>query len=361
VPIIHARRLAPDTSLLHTVAVTQHLDAPAGGPRSAVVVNPAKVPDLDLLRRTIVEGLVVAGWPEPMWLETTVEDSGRGQASQAVKDGAEVVFVCGGDGTVMACITALAGSDVAMAVLPAGTGNLLATNLGLTGDAAVGVEVALQGGRRRIDVGVVDDRCFGVMAGMGFDAQMLDATSETAKKHIGWVAYAFGALRHLRDRPMRVRISLDGGRAFSRRPRTVIVGNVGRLQGGVRLLVDAEPDDGLLDVAVLSPKTLRHWVALGWGVLRRKAAVPLMETFTAARVEIRSNRAQPRQLDGDTIAPGKHMLITVRPRALLLCVPQPDVDPDLAYDVAAADRAAQQVRRAAKDPTAEDPTAKDRA
>jgi diacylglycerol kinase family enzyme len=329
--------------------VTQLPDGTAKGPRSAVVVNPVKVPDLDLLRRIIVEGLAAAGWPEPMWLETTPEDPGRGQATKAVEDGAEVVFVSGGDGTVMACVTALAGTDVAMAVLPAGTGNLLAANLGLTSDPAVGVEVALQGGRRRIDVGVVGDQCFAVMAGMGFDAKMLDATSETAKKHIGWIAYAFGAFRHLRDRPMRVRIALDGRPAFPRRPRTVIVGNVGRLQGGVRLLGDAQPDDGQLDVAVLSPRTLRHWAALGWGVLRRKESVPLMETFRASRVDIRSNHRQPRQLDGDLIAPGKQLLVTVRPKALLLCVPQPAGDADLAHDADAVDRAAEEVRQAAKE------------
>jgi diacylglycerol kinase family enzyme len=183
---------------------------------------------------------------------------------------------------------------------------------------------------------------------MGFDAQMLAGTSETAKKHIGWLAYVGGAVRHLRDRPMRVSISLDGRPAMKRRPRTVIVGNVGRLQGGVRLLSAAEPDDGRLDVAILSPRSLRHWVALGWGVLRRHESVPLMETYTAERVEIRSNRGQARQLDGDLIAPGKHMLITVRPRALLLCVPQPEGDPDLAHDADAAARAARQVRRAAQ-------------
>ncbi len=329
--------------------MSQPQNAPARGPRSAVVVNPVKVTDLDLLRRTIGEGLAAAGWPEPMWLETTPEDSGRGQAARAVKEGAEVVFVSGGDGTVMACVTALAGTDVAMAVLPAGTGNLLAANLGLTTDPALGVEVALQGGRRRIDVGVVGDQCFAVMAGMGFDAQMLAGTSETAKKHIGWIAYAFGAFRHLRDRPMRVRISLDGKPAFPRRPRTVIIGNVGRLQGGVRLLSEAEPDDGLLDVAVLSPRTLRHWIALGWGVIRRHHAVPLMETFTASRVEVISNRSQPRQLDGDLIEAGKRLLVTVRPKALLLCVPQPASDPDLAHDSGAAERAAEEVRRAAKE------------
>ncbi|WP_082772514.1 diacylglycerol kinase family protein [Actinoplanes sp. TFC3] len=319
------------------------------GPRSAVVVNPVKVPDLDLLRRTIVEGLATAGWPEPMWLETTPEDAGRGQATQAVEDGAELIFVCGGDGTVMAVITALAGTDVALAVLPAGTGNLLAANLGLSTDAATGVQVALDGGRRRIDVGVVGDQCFAVMAGMGFDAQMLEGTSETAKKHIGWLAYIGGALKHIRDRPMRVIISLDGKPALHRRPRTVIVGNVGRLQGGVRLLSEADPADGKLDVAILSPNNLAHWAALGWAVMRRRERIPRMETYAAAKIEIRSARPQPRQLDGDLIDPGKRMSIGVRPKALLLCVPQPEADPDLAYDAKAAARNAEGVRAAADD------------
>jgi diacylglycerol kinase family enzyme len=312
-------------------------------------VNPTKVPDMDLLRRTICQGLADNGWPEPAWFETTPEDAGRGQATEAVENGAELVFACGGDGTVMAVVTALAGSDVAMAVLPAGTGNLLAANLGLANDAATGVEVALEGGRKRIDVGVVEDQCFAVMAGMGFDAQMLEGTSDKAKKRIGWLAYVGGAAKHLRDRPMRVRIVLDGGPPMPRRPRTVIIGNVGRLQGGVRLLSEAQPDDGKLDVAVLSPKSLGHWASLAWAVVRRRKRIPLMETFTAERVEIRSNRAQPRQLDGDLIDPGKLLRAHIKQRALLLCVPLPDSDPDLAYDSKAAQRAAEGVRAAAKE------------
>ena len=312
----------------HTGAVT--------GPRSAVVVNPIKVPDPEALRRLVDERLTGAGWPAPVWFETTPEDSGRGQATQAMADGAELVFACGGDGTVMACVTALAGSDVAMAVLPTGTGNLLAANLGLAGDVATGVQVAIEGGRRRIDVGLVEGQCFAVMAGMGFDAQMLQSTSERAKKHLGWLAYVGGAVKHLRDRPIRVRITLNGGEPMLRRPRTVIVANVGRLQGGVRLFPEAAlsgqmPDDGKLDVAILSPNSLSHWAALGWAVLWRRQRVPLMERYTAERVEIRSSRAQPRQLDGDLIKPGRIMEVRVRPGALLLCVPRPGSDPDLAY------------------------------
>lgn len=306
------------------------------------MVNPVKVADLDHLRAAVGEALQKAGWPEPRWYETTPEDPGRGQAKKAMADGAELVFACGGDGTVTAVVTALAGTRTALAVLPAGTGNLLAANLGLGTDPATGLQVALEGGRRRIDVGMIDDRCFVVMAGMGFDAQMLEDTSETAKRRIGWLAYVGGAAKHLLDRPMRARIRLDGGAPMPRHPRAIIVGNVGRLQGGVRLLSKAEPDDGKLNVAILSPANLAHWAALAWAVLRRQDRVPLMETYTASRVEIYSNRAQPRQLDGDLIAPGKVMKIHVRPKALLLCVPQPDADPDLAEDAGAvADRAEQ--------------------
>ena len=102
-------------------------------------------------------------------------------------------------------------------------------------------------------------------------------------------------------------------------------------------------------MAILSPRNLGHWVSLGWAVIRRSERVPRMETYTAERVEIRSNRAQPRQLDGDLIDPGKSMQIHIKPRALLLCVPQPDSDPDLAYDSSAAHRAAEGVRAAAKE------------
>ena len=327
--------------MLHTGAVDggddkRPVTADNHTPRSAVVVNPVKVTDLDDFRRTVDGALAAAGWPEPTWYETTVEDPGRGQAAAAVEAGAEVVFACGGDGTVMACVTALAGTDVALAVLPQGTGNLLAANLGLSNDLAAGLEVAVERGMRRLDVGVVDDQCFAVMAGMGFDAQMLDSTSETTKKRIGWPAYLVGAAKHLRDRPMRVSIRIDGGPPLRRRARSVLVANVGRLQGGVRLLTDAEPDDGWLDVAVLTPRTLGHWLALGWAVLRRRGSVPRMEVFRGRKVEITSNRAQPRQLDGDLIEPGRSLKAEIRPGSLWLCVPRPAGHPDLSVDADAA-------------------------
>ncbi|TCB92178.1 diacylglycerol kinase [Micromonospora zingiberis] len=320
--------------MAHTGAV--EAGRQAGSLRSAVVVNPVKVADPETLRRTVGDTLAAAGWAEPLWYETTVDDPGRGQTEQAIAAGAEVVFACGGDGTVRACVSALVGTEATLAVLPQGTGNLLAANLGLSTDLAAGLAVAVERGRRLLDVGEVDGQHFAVMAGMGFDAQMLAATSETTKRRIGWPAYVVGAVRHLRDRPMRVEIRLDDQPPLRRRVRSVLVANVGRLQGGVTLLTDAEPDDGYFDVAVLSPRTLRHWLALGWGVLRRRDRVPRMEEFRARRIEVTSNRAQPRELDGDLIEPGRTLRAQIHRRALWLCVPRPEQAPDLTEDAAAA-------------------------
>ncbi|MEN3310665.1 MAG: hypothetical protein V7603_6867 [Micromonosporaceae bacterium] len=291
--------------------------------RSAVVVNPVKVTDLAGRRAEICAALAEAGCPEPLWLETTPDDPGCGQTRQAVREGVDVVFVCGGDGTVMACAGELAGTGVALAVLPSGTGNLLATNLELPGDIAAGVAMATAGARRRIDVGALESHCFTVMAGMGFDAKMMDATSDRLKAAMGWTAYLLGGLKHLRDRPMRLRIRLDGGPTLRRRARTVLIANVGRLQGGIDLLPDAVPDDGLFDVAVIAPRHLRDWLMLAWAVLRKRPVVPRMETFRARRVQVVSNRPQSREIDGDVIEPAARLSAVVRPAALTVCVPGP--------------------------------------
>ncbi|HET7310459.1 MAG TPA: diacylglycerol kinase family protein [Mycobacteriales bacterium] len=288
--------------------------------RSAVVVNPAKVDDLAARRREICDELAQAGWPEPLWFETTEDDPGRGQARRAVEAGAEVVFVCGGDGTVMATLSVLAGTDVAMCVLPSGTGNLLARNLGLPDDAAAGVRLATRGERRRIDVGRVDDQYFAVMAGIGFDARMIQDADHRAKARWGWPAYVFSALRHLRDDPIEFSIRLDRGQELTRRAQAVLISNVGRLQGGVVLLPEAEPDDACLDVAVLTPRRPRDWLVMALRLLFRRAPGQHVETFRARHVEVTTAAPQPCELDGDEIDPRRQLVVDIAPSALLLCV-----------------------------------------
>ncbi|SME89301.1 YegS/Rv2252/BmrU family lipid kinase [Cellulosimicrobium cellulans J34] len=314
-----------ETTDPETAAQQRPDDAPR---RSAVIVNPNRVEGLDALRDLIRERLAEAGWPEPAWLETTAEDPGTGQARQAVEDGAEVVFVSGGDGTVRAVVEGLAGTDAALAILPGGTGNLLAANLGVPTDAEDGVRLVLRGGRRTIDVGVADGQTFAIMAGMGLDAAMMEDAPTALKAKAGPVAYVFSALRHLTDDEMRVEVTVDG-QTRRRRARTVVVGNVGRLGAGTNLLPDAEPDNGQLEVAVIAPRSLKHWIQLLWGVVRGESRVPSREVVRGREVSVVSDRPQPRQLDGDVVEPSERLDVSVRARALHVCVYPPEESEDL--------------------------------
>jgi diacylglycerol kinase family enzyme len=289
--------------------------------RTAVIVNPVRVAGHESLVDAIRAALVAAGSPEPSCHETTEQDPGGGQAKAAVAEGAEVVFVCGGDGTVRAVADALADSPVSLAVVPSGTGNLLVANLALPSDVESVVAAALGGRRRRIDLGRLDGAHFAVMAGIGFDAAMMESTPEPLKRRIGWLAYLIGGARRLFDRPMRVFISLDGAAPMRRTARTVLVANVGRLQGGIDLFGDASPDDGVLDVAVLTPRGPTDWWRLALAVLTRRRSAHRVETFRASTVVVDASTVEPREMDGDPIEPGRRLSVSVRPGTLWVCVP----------------------------------------
>ena len=117
---------------------------------------------------------------------------------QALTAGADLVFVWGGDGTVQRCIDRMAGSDATLAILPAGTANLLATNLGIPIDLDAAVDVGLHGHRRRLDTGTVNGEHFAVMAGCGLDARMIGDADRRLKERFGRAAYVWTGARNLR-------------------------------------------------------------------------------------------------------------------------------------------------------------------
>jgi YegS/Rv2252/BmrU family lipid kinase len=290
--------------------------------RAAFVVNPTKTTAPAALRKRVESFMSRADWEAPLWLETTAEDPGVGMCKEAVEQGCSVVFACGGDGTVMAAATALAGTDVALAILPLGTGNLLARNLDLPlDDEAAALRIGINGATRNIDVGAIEDKKFVVMAGLGFDAAIMRDAPEKLKKTVGWPAYIVSGAKHLRGRRISVRITIDEEEPIERRVRTVLVGNVGKLQGGLLLLPDARPDDGVLDVSVLAPRNALDWLRVAGRVLRR-ADVPdrRMERFRGKHIVIEANRPQPRQLDGDLIEDGELMDIEIEAGALAVRV-----------------------------------------
>jgi YegS/Rv2252/BmrU family lipid kinase len=288
--------------------------------RAAVVIHPGKHDDIDGFRATVRQAMADLGWAEPLWLETTPDDTGERLAREAVRSGADLVLASGGDGTITACAGGVAGSGVPLGVLPCGTGNLLARNLGLPLSLDEALSVALTGSDRRLDVGAANGRPFVVMAGIGFDAEMLDGADERLKARVGWAAYVLSGLRHLRERPVRMVLRADSGPPRRRWASGVIVGNVGSLQGNVRLLPDAVPDDGVLDIAVLAARGWLGWLRLAADVLLRRQTGRVAH-LTCRELTVDAGRARPWEVDGEVAGSTRQLRVTLEPGSLLVRVP----------------------------------------
>lgn len=297
-------------------------------PCIALVVNPTKVDDVDALARQVAERCAAHGLPSPILLRTTENDAGEGMAREAISRGATLVLAAGGDGTVQAACCGLHGSGVPLGVVPLGTGNLLARNLGRPLTMEEALEVALTGRDRVIDlaratVGAAEQTTFVVMAGLGFDAEMMADAPAGLKAAVGWPAYVVSGLKHLRDRPAQFELVLDGAAAVSRSARGIVIGNVGQLQGGVALLPDAVPDDGVLDVVLLAPRRLVDWGRVLHGLIARSDREDhTLTRFTARRIEVRAAVPTQAQLDGEQVGAVTSLAVEISPGALVVRVPQ---------------------------------------
>lgn len=310
----------------------------ARGREVVVVVNPTKV-DLADVREVLQEAATAAGLEAPTLVETTEDDPGFGQTREAVRDGAGLVCALGGDGTVRAVAQELVGTGVALGLLPGGTGNLLARNLGLPIDSlAAAAAAAFSGQDRTIDVGwlVVDPdesqragdlrtgadnvHCFTVMAGVGFDAQIMDDAPEGVKDKAGWAAYVASGGTHLNDDPFALDLVVDGRTAATGQARTVVVGNCGELTGGMVLLPDAEVDDARLDVATVSPESLTEWIGVATRVLADRGDGPSLQRTRGRDVSVRVDPPQLCEVDGDVLTEAGRLRFAVQPACLVVRV-----------------------------------------
>jgi YegS/Rv2252/BmrU family lipid kinase len=296
--------------------------------RLAVVLNPVKIDEPGQFRELVEMLARDAGFASVTWWTTTVEDTGHGMAHEAAVSGASLVMAVGGDGTIRAVCEELAGTGIPVGIVPAGTGNLLARNISIPLYLRSAVDVALNGQDRAIDMVEVsgdkmEDATYLVMAGMGFDAAIMEGVNEDIKAKVGWLAYVWSALKSLMFPAIRVEISVDGGEVTRHRARTIVIGNVGLLQGGMPLLPDAAIDDGQLDVVLLYPRRFLSWLPLAFRVLTKsRRSDETITRISGREVVVRTSTDAPRQLDGDLIAPGRELRATCVHGRLLVRVPR---------------------------------------
>jgi len=301
-----------------------------GGPpkRAAVIFNPSKVVDYVTFRRHVEYELQTRGWSRPIWLETTVDDPGRAMTQQAVAEHVDLVLGAGGDGTIRVICAGLAGTGIPFGLIPSGTGNLLARNIGIPLDRAAALDVAFDGVdkgvdlvRIRVDGGEPDH--FAVMGGIGIDAVIMEGTNADLKKAVGSAAYFLSAAQNANHPALHATITVDDRPPIRRRAHVIVVGNVGYLQANIPLIPDAKYDDGLLDVMIASPKSARDWVRITTRVLtRQRRSDEQLDRLTGRKVTITVEERDQYQLDGDTVGECGSLVAEVQPGALTLRVPR---------------------------------------
>jgi diacylglycerol kinase (ATP) len=266
--------------------------------------------------------LEAQGVEDPLWYEVPKAKRAPDRARRALEEGADLVFAWGGDGTVRRCLGELAGTATCLAVIPAGTANLFATNLGIPADIEEAVAVGLHGERRRFDVGRFSGERFGVMAGVGFDAEMIRG-SDDLKERLGRLAYVWSGSRNLREDAFEAEIRVDGLDWFDGRATCILLGNVGDLFGGVTVFPDARPDDGQLELGVVTAEGVVQWART---LARTAAGDPTLSPFVRAtrarEVKVRLDRKVRYELDGGDRTKLRKFKVEVEPGALQVCVPR---------------------------------------
>lgn len=300
--------------------------ASAGSPRAAAIVNPTKISGWHVFRQQVEGEFASRGWAPPLWLETTADEPGATAARAARRHRVDLVIVAGGDGTVREVCSGLSGTHIPIAILPVGTGNLLARNLGIPLDLSDALDVAFEGRPRPLDLVTVRadggrERLSVVMAGMGFDAIIMGETRSDLKRAVGSTAYVMAALQAVGRPPFAATVTLDHAEPVRRQPAMVLVANVGLLQGNIALAPDARPDDGLLDVLVASPRSAADWAVLTSRLLTRSQDAPGLERAQARHVVFETAEPVAYQIDGDNAGICRRLEASIRPGLVTVIVP----------------------------------------
>lgn len=307
------------------VSEPPHKDSKDASPKSvSIIFNPVSGQSDPEERKKIISDALAEHGYTGQFIATSKEEGAKALAEKALKDGVDLLVVSGGDGTVMEAMSALVGTDTPIAVLPAGTGNLLSVNLGIPTTVPDAVHVALSGHVYKLDLAKTGDgRFFAIMGGIGMDAQVIKDADREAKDKLGVFAYFWSALKNLKRRRARFEIQLDDAPALSRRAKTVLIANMGKMTGGIEAMPTASPDDGFLDVGIVRTQTAGQWLRLlGYALLGRAQDDPGLEVFQARRIKITAPFPEPIQFDGEDGGRTRDLSIEIVPQAVGILLPE---------------------------------------
>ena len=311
----------------------------------AFVINPSK-PQAEQRKQHIQEFCEAKHLTQVEYIGTQLDKDGRACALDALEHGADVVVAVGGDGTVRTVASAVSGTGHALGIIPIGTGNLFARNMGVpVDDIDAALTVATSHGSRLVDMGrltLLDHpedahgHAFLIIAGIGFDAAMIDDTNPELKANISWLAYFVGGVKNLFAPKFRGTLtvtSADGSTHTIKNLdfRTVMAGNCGQIPM-FSLMPAASYDDGLLDFEIIDTTG----GILGWAnlfgdvvhqtIIGKPEQNPLSTNSTIEQVqgvsaEITLEKPAKAQVDGDMLPETRHIRFSVDHRALIVRVP----------------------------------------
>ena len=264
-----------------------------------------------------------AGITDPIWSEVPKSRFAPERVQRALDEGAELVFVWGGDGMVQRSIDKLAGSGITLAIIPAGTANLFASSLDIPSDIEEAVQIGLNGRDRTLDVGKINGERFAVMAGAGLDAHMIEDADAGVKDRFGRLAYIWTASKSLRKEPFKARIEVNGELWYKGKASCILLGNVGSLFGGIEAFENARPDDGLLEVGVTNAEGLGQWArTVARTAIGTTGKSPFVQVTKAKKIRVELDRKVAYELDGGARKPTKVLKVKIEPGAITVRVPE---------------------------------------
>lgn len=296
--------------------------------RAIVIYNPAKVGDEDEFRAALNAAAQKHDFIVE-YLTTSVDDPGLAMAAQAREMHPDLVIAAGGDGTVRVVSTEMRHSEIPVAVLPAGTTNLLARNLNVPLDMKAAVELAFTGQKVKMDIVKVHNEnsrkpwYFTGMAGIGIDAEVMHHVDEGLKKVVGPVAYVMSFFKQVDNSVHRCLFRIDGHRVLKRNVIIFMVGNTSQLTGGIQLFPKATPYDGSLDLLVGAPQGVGGWWRVVKNVVFRLGRHSTLEYFSGKRFEVLLRKPTVWEMDGDPEAAARHWVFQVVPKAITVVAGQP--------------------------------------